>query len=129
MNSYNEIYLMVDEKRYYPLVKPGFASDLAQRVYQYTTHNPEVRCISHIHTMKKTEKRVEEMFHAELTRRGYETITAVIDGKKTEWFKMSYDDPFYLEIMEKGLCAFTCGKRRKDYGEFHKEPKRKKKGA
>ena len=124
MKNYNEIYLMVDEKRHYPLVKPGFASDLEKRIYAYTTHNPEVRCISHVHTMKKSEKKVEKLFHAEMVRRGYTTITAVIDGKSTEWFKLSYDDPFYNEIMEKGLCAFTCGKRRKNYGEFHKESKK-----
>jgi hypothetical protein len=128
-NSYNEIYLMVDEKRYYALVKPGFASDLAQRVYAYTTHNPEIRCISHVHTMKKTEKRIEEMFHAEMVRRGYEAVKAVIDNKQTEWFKVSYEDPFYEAIMEKGLCAFNCGKRRKNYGEYFKPTKRNKVGA
>ena len=117
---FNEIYLMVDEKRHYALVKPGFASDLSKRVYQYTTHNPEVRCISHIHTMKKSGKKVEALFHAEMIRRGYTTITAIIDGKSTEWFKVEYDDPFFSAIMENGLCAFTCGKRRKNYGEFFK---------
>jgi hypothetical protein len=43
-----------------------------------------------------------------------------MDGKKTEWFKVSYDDPFYAELMARGLCAFKCGERRKNYGEFFK---------
>ena len=114
----NDIYLMLDEKRHHALVKPGFAKDLTTRIYAYTTHNPEVRCISHIRTMKKSGRKVEAMFHAELTKRGYETITANIDGKKTEWIKIPYDDPFYSAICEQGQCAFTCGKRRKNYGEL-----------
>ena len=57
-------------------------------------------------------------FHDEIVARGYEFVSAVIDGKHTEWFKVSYDDPFYTELCEKGLNAFKCGKNRKNYGCF-----------
>ena len=114
----NELYLMLDQKRFYALFKAGFAKNLAKRIYQYTTHNPEVRCISHIKTQLKTKREIEKLFHQEIISRGYEMVTAVIDGKKTEWFRVSYDDPFYAELCELGLCAFNCGKRRKDYGEL-----------
>lgn len=115
----NTIYLMMDEKRNHALVKPGFASDLASRMKAYTTHNPEVRCISYIKTMEKSKHSVEGMFHKELMEMGYERIVGVMNGIKTEWFKISYDDPFYSALCEMGLCAFKCGKRRKNYGEFH----------
>ena len=114
----NETYLMKDEKRNYALFKAGFAKDLKTRIYAYTTHNPEVQCISHVKTMAKSGKKIEEMFHEEILRRGYEMVLATIDGKKTEWFKVNYDDPFYTELCEKGLNAFSCGKRRKNCGNY-----------
>ena len=95
----NTIYLMMDEKRNYALVKPGFASDLATRMRAYTTHNPEVRCISYVKTQERSKHSVEGLFHKELTEMGYERIFGVMNGIKTEWFKISYDDPFYT------LCA------------------------
>ena len=114
----NEIYLMKDEKRNYALVKAGFAKDLDKRIYQYTTHNPLCECISHVKTQEKSGRNIEKMFHDEIVARGYEFVSAVIDGKHTEWFKVSYDDPFYTELCEKGLNAFKCGKNRKNYGCF-----------
>ena len=114
----NEIYLMRDEKRNYALIKAGFAKDLDKRIYQYTTHNPLCECISHVKTQEKSGRNIEKMFHDEIVARGYEFVSAVIDGKHTEWFKVSYDDPFYTELCEKGLNAFKCGKNRKNYGCF-----------
>lgn len=114
----NYVYLMMDEKREYALFKPGFASDIAKRMNQYTTYNPEVRCISHIKTMDKSQHFVEGLFHKEFTARGYERLFGTMNGKKTEWFRVNYDDPFYAELCELGLCAFKCGKGRKNYGEF-----------
>jgi hypothetical protein len=114
----NITYLMKDEKREFCLFKVGFASNLMSRVYQYTTHNPLNECISYVETMEKSKKKVEEIFHEEIIKRGYTFVNAKIDNKKTEWFKVSYDDPFYTELNEKGLCAFNCGKRRKDHGAF-----------
>ena len=114
----NELYLMIDEKRNYALVKAGFAKNIESRIYAYTTHNPEVRCVSHVKTQLKSKREVEKMFHEEIIKRDYEMVTAIIDGKKTEWFRVSYEDPFYSELCEKGLCAFNCGKRRKNYGEL-----------
>lgn len=114
----NNIYLMMDEKRVHALIKPGFARDMAQRMKQYTTHNPEVRCISYVKTMPKSKHSVECLFHRELVERGYERIIGVMNGIETEWFKIEYDDPFYAELCEKGLCAFKCGKGRKNFGEF-----------
>lgn len=112
----NDIYLMIDEKRNHALCKVGFASHLAQRIYSYTTHNPEVKCISYVKTMEKSRHKVEIMFQEEVKKRGYDFVTAVIDGKATEWFIVDYSDPFFAELMEKGLNAFSCGKNRKNYG-------------
>lgn len=114
----NNLYLMLDEKRNYALVKAGFAKDLKTRLYAYTTHNPEVRCISTVRTMEKSGRNIEKMFHNEIVARGYDFVVATIDGKRTEWFKVSYDDPFYEELLVKGLNAFKCGKDRKNYGEL-----------
>ena len=116
----NAVYLMMDEKRNYALFKAGFASDLAKRFNAYTTHNPEVRCISYVKTMEKSKHFVEGLFHKEVIKMGYEMVVATIDGKNTEWFKVAYDDPFYTQLCELGLCAFKCGKNRKNYGEFFK---------
>ena len=117
----NVVYLMMDEKKNYALFKAGFASNLATRVDAYTTHNPEVRCISYVKTMEKSKHQTEKLFHKEIAKRGYTKVTAVIaDSKETEWFKVSYDDPFYTQLCELGLCAFKCGKNRKNYGEFFK---------
>lgn len=115
----NYIYLMKDEKRTHALFKAGYASDISKRIYQYTTHNPEVQCISTVRTMEKSKKDIEKLFHDEIVARGYEFITAVIDGKKTEWFKVEYNDPFFTELDEKGLNAFKCGKNRKNYGVYN----------
>lgn len=112
----NKIYLMKDEKRNFAMFKAGFATNLESRVYAYTTHNPLVECISFMNTRKASKHKTESMFHEEIKRRGYKFVEAVIDGKKTEWFIVSYDDPFYTELCEKGLNAFTCGKRRKNQG-------------
>ena len=111
---------MKDEKRKYCLFKVGFAKNLKKRVDQYTTHNPEVECISFLQTMEKTGRKLEKTFHEEIKQMGYEFVTAVIDGKTTEWFKVSYDDKFYNELCAKGLSAFKSGKNRKNYGVFVK---------
>ena len=116
----NYLYLMKDEKRDYCLFKVGFASKLAVRLYAYTTHNPLVNCISTVKTVAKSKREVEHLFHDEVKARGYEFVRATIDGKKTEWFAVAYDDPFYGELNTKGLNAFKCGKRRKNYGEYQK---------
>lgn len=116
----NQLYLMKDEKRNYCLFKVGFAKDLQKRVYQYTTHNPAVECISFLQTMEKTGRKLEKTFHEEIEKMGYEFISANIDGKQTEWFKVSYEDKFFDELCEKGLNAFKSGKNRKNYGVFVK---------
>lgn len=112
----NKIYLMRDEKRNHALFKVGFTKDLDNRFYFYTTHNPEVECISYVNTKESSDRRVEEQFHKEIIARGYKMVTAVIDGKKTEWFKVEYTDPFFDELCERGLNAFKCGKNRKNFG-------------
>jgi hypothetical protein len=70
--------------------------------------------------MEKTGRRLEKTFHEEIEKMGYEFISAVIDGKQTEWFKVSYEDKFFDELCEKGLNAFKSGKNRKNYGVFVK---------
>ena len=114
----NELYLMRDEKKNFALFKVGFATDLNKRIYQYTTHNPLCECISHVRTQERSGRNIEKMFHDEIISRGYELINAIIDGKSTEWFCVSYDDPFYVEICKKELNAFKCGRSRKNYGCF-----------
>ena len=116
----NKLYLMKDEKRKYCLFKIGFAKDLQKRVYQYTTHNPAVECISFLQTMEKTGRALEKTFHKEIEKMGYEFISATIDGKQTEWFKVSYEDKFFDKLCEKVLNALKSGKNRKNYGIFVK---------
>lgn len=114
----NKIYMMLDEKKDFALVKIGFASNLMIRVYQYTTHNPLTECISVIDTMAKSKRNVEKMFHEEIEKMGLEFVKAKIDGKKTEWFKVEYDSQLYKDIKTKGLNAFKCGKNRKNLGTY-----------
>lgn len=114
----NMIYLMKDEKRDFALFKVGFASNLMTRIYAYTTHNPLNECISTVNTRESSKRKVEEMYHSEIIKLGYKFVNAKIDNKKTEWFKVNYDDPFYTELCEKGLNAFKCGKNRKNYGTY-----------
>lgn len=111
----NTIYLMLDEKKDFALFKVGFAGTLMTRLYAYTTHNPLCNCISYVHTMEKSKRTVENAFHNEIVKKGYNFINATMDDKKTEWFKVEYNDPFYSELKEKGLSAFQCGKTRKCY--------------
>lgn len=114
----NTIYLIKDDKKDFALFKVGFASALRTRLYAYTTHNPLAECISYVKTQEKSGRNVEKMFHDEIVSRGYDFVIAKIDWKKTEWFKVDYNDPFYNELNIKGLNAFQCGKNRKDNGEF-----------
>ena len=114
----NTIYMMMDEKRHFALVKIGFTSNLESRIYQYTTHNPLIECISVVNTMEKSKRKVEKMFHEEVEKMGLEFVTAVIDGKTTEWFKVDYNSQLYTDIREKGLNAFKSGKSRKNLGTF-----------
>jgi hypothetical protein len=111
---------MKDEKRDFCLFKVGFTKNLDQRIYSYTTANPLVECVSHVQTMAKSKRNVEKLFHDEIASRGYQFVTARIDGKRTEWFMVSYNDPFYGELITKGLNAFQCGKSRKNCGEYRK---------
>ena len=111
----NAIYLMRDEKRNFCLYKVGYTQDLDKRVNAYTTHNPLVECISFVFTQKRSKREVEKMFHEEIKSMGYTFITAEIDGKMTEWFKVDYTDPLYEALNNKGLNAFKCGKGRKCY--------------
>lgn len=115
----NKLYLMKDEKRNYAMFKVGFAKNMEKRICQYTTHNPEVQCISTVNTQLTSGRNIEKMFHEEIKKRGYEFSIAYIDGKKTEWFKVPYTDPFFAELSAKGLNAFNCGRKRKNYGEYH----------
>lgn len=115
----NTIYLMKDEKRNYALFKVGFTENLENRIYQYTSHNPEVECISTVNTYQVTHRNVEKLFHQEIEQRGYQFSTAIIDGKRTEWFRVAYTDPFFGELCSKGLNAFRCGKNRKDNGTYY----------
>lgn len=112
----NYIYLMKDEKKDFALFKVGFTSDMERRFTHYTTHNPLIECISYIRTYEKSKRFVETMIHQEIRSKGYKFITARIDGKTTEFFKVSYDDSFYKELNEKGLNAFKFARNRKNLG-------------
>lgn len=112
----NTVYLMIDEKRRYALIKIGFTSNLPQRLQAYTTHNPEAECISTIRTQERSGREVEHRYHEELKSKGYIQTIATIDGKRTEWHRIPYSDPFLQELYAKGLTAFKCGKNRKDLG-------------
>lgn len=114
----NSIYLMKDEKRNFALFKVGFTTNLDQRIYQYTTHNPLIECISYVNTQERSRRSVETTYHKEILKKGYAFIRATMDDKETEFFKVYYDDPFYKELCSKGLKAFECGRSRKDLGCF-----------
>lgn len=116
----NAVYMLIDEKRTHALVKIGFASNLSDRMDSYMTENPEIRCISYIHTMKKTKQGVERTIQKEFSAKGFERVQGRIDGRTTEWFKVSYESTFYGELLAKGLNAFQCAKNRKNYGEYLK---------
>jgi hypothetical protein len=112
----NRIYLMVDEKKSHALVKVGFTSNIWQRIIAYVTHNPEVKCLGTIEIQQRTKRAVEKQFHTEITNKGYKFVYGQIISKKTEWFIVEYNDPFYKEILDKGLNAFDTGKNRKFKG-------------
>lgn len=114
----NYIYLMMDEKKNHCLFKVGFAKNLRKRIKSYTTHNPECKCISYAKTMRKTGRTIEQQFHNEIEQKKYSFVYAWIDWKKTEWFRVSYKDPFYKELKAKGIKAFKCGENRTDLGEY-----------
>lgn len=56
------------------------------------------------------------MFHAKVVACGYTFIKSATISSMTEWFMISYNDPFYAELCGKGLNAFKCGAMRKDLG-------------
>ena len=115
----NNVYLMKDEKRNYCLFKVGFTSDLLARMKTYASHNPEAECISVVKTQARSQRFVEKLFHEELKKKGYSFVYSTMNGNKTEWFKVSYEDDFYTELCEKGLNAFKCGKNRKNHGDYN----------
>lgn len=114
----NTVYLMLDEKKDFALFKIGFTSNFTKRLYSYTTHNPLVRAIDTIATQKKSKRKVEKKFHEEIEKMGYNFLTATIDGKKTEWFIVQYNDPMYTNLKENGIKAFVNGRSRKNSGEI-----------
>lgn len=117
----NTIYLMLDEKKDFALFKVGFASNLFNRMPQYATHNAGTECIDYVKTQLKSKRHVEKKFHMEVKAQGYSFYKSPITGSYTEWFQVSYNDPFYTALKIKGLNAFQCGKYRKSYGGFKVE--------
>lgn len=110
----NKIYLMVSEAKDYALFKVGFTSNLLQRFTAYSTHNANCKCVSTNTTYAKSKRAVETAYHNEILAKGYDFSVSALNGKKTEWFKVSYNDPFYEELLTKGLQAFKTGKNRKN---------------
>jgi hypothetical protein len=110
----NKIYLMTMETKDCAFFKVGFSGNLIQRFLAYATHNPICRCISTNDTYAKSKRTVETAYHNEILAKGYDFAISSLNGKKTEWFKVAYDDPFYTELITKGLQAFKTGKNRKN---------------
>ena len=106
----NSIYLMIDEKRTFCLVKVGYTKDIKDRVHQYTTHNPLVECFGYIKTQQRSGRNIEVLLHKELVARGYKKVNAIIDNKITEWFAVDYNDEFYNILTDKSLNAFKATK-------------------
>jgi hypothetical protein len=106
---------MMDEKKDFALFKIGFASKLMIRIYAYTTHNPLAECICYMQTQEKSKRNLEKAFHAEIKSLGLEFVYAIIDGKKTEWFKVDYNSPLYENLKNKGLAALKSGRGHKCY--------------
>lgn len=110
----NQIYLIKDEKKDYCLFKIGFTRDLIGRVNSYAGYIPTFQLVSAVSTMAKSKMKIEKAFHQEVEKLGYKFINARINFRKTEWFAVSYNDPFYNELNSKGLKAFATGKNRKE---------------
>jgi hypothetical protein len=110
----NRLYLLIDEKRQYALVKVGFTKDFEKRKGGYLTANPEAHLIDLVATQERTGRTIEKLFHQELEKRGYLRANGNIEKiKRSEWFRIPYTDPFLQEIQAKGFQAFTNGKNRK----------------
>lgn len=114
----NSLYLMIDEKRDFALVKVGFTTDLKSRLYAYSTHNPFVVCRDTMRTQPRSERKYERMVHEEMARCGYQFARSGVDNKLTEWVVMPYDSPLYANIKACGLKAFKCLRNKKSYGEY-----------
>ena len=104
---------MIDEKRTFCLIKVGYTKDIKKRVYQYTTHNPFVKCFGYIKTQNRSGRNIEVLLHKELTARGYRQVKANMDSKTTEWFVVDYNDEFYNILTDKSLNAFKATKSHK----------------
>lgn len=111
----NTLYLLIDEKKDFALVKIGFTSNLQMRLKSYSTANPWATLHSVVHTKSHMKHELEKRLHNEITKKGYDFVISKNLFTKTEWFKISYDDPFYMEIMEKGFKAFKTTKNHKQY--------------
>lgn len=109
----NSIYLMIDEKKTFCLVKVGYTQDIDQRVYSYTTHNPLAECFGYIKTQDRSGRKIEALLRKELKARGYRQVNAIIDNKTTEWFAIDYNDEFYTILIDKSLNAFRATKNHK----------------
>ena len=110
----NKLYLLLDEKKFYALVKVGFTKDFDKRKGGYLTANPEAQLVDLVATQERTGRAIEKLFHKELEKRGYLRANGNIEKiKRSEWFRIPYTDPFLQEIQAKGFRAFTNGKNRK----------------
>jgi hypothetical protein len=109
----NKLYLMMDEKKDYALFKVGFASNIFQRIVAYSTHNAGATLINTVNTKATSKHQLEKKCHAEIIARGYKFAVSPLTHSTTEWFAVSYDDPFYKELKTFGFEALKTTARHK----------------
>ena len=104
------VYLIKEEIRNGTYFKVGFTHNIAERLKQYYTHNPECKLLETIATYRKTKRQLETEIHAEVKAMGFEFKVAP-NGTMTEWFFV----PQYCEkeFERKGLKQFKACKGRK----------------
>lgn len=109
------IYLLVNEGKMGASFKVGYTHNLQARMRQYATHNDQAQLISAVITQERSKRAVETAFHSEIKKMGYEfNHSTLLWNIQTEWFTVSYSDPFYTSLMNNGLQAFQVGKGRKE---------------
>ena len=112
------IYLIVDKGN--QMAKVGYTTDLAKRVYQYTTANPKARVIDYCEVYTKTKTQLEHCARADLEALGGVRLTSPIDGKRTEWFDFEGKPEVFQELLHNGLTMLKSCKGRKCCGVFCK---------
>ena len=112
------LYLLIDEKKDFALLKIGYTEDLNKREQAYKTANPLIKKVAY---MKRLGREAEKEFQLELGLLGFNRID------KTEWYKVPHGVADF--IANYGFNAFATKNAYRErsfiYGteKCHKYPK------